>query len=120
MTLKYGGFFLSDNNLNNEPSLDYILEIVKSEIFCVEAYPEIHQKAAVYLYKIIKNHIFNDGNKRTGLEAAILFLEKNQFKISDDISDDEIIEFTLEVAKGNVTLEEVSNWLERIIIKKEK
>jgi len=120
MTLKYGGLFLSDKNLNNEPSLDYTLEIVKSKIFGVEAFPEIHQKAAVYLYKIIANHIFNDGNKRTGLEAALLFLEKKQFKINNDISDDELIEFTLLVAKGNVNIEEVSKWLERIIIKKEE
>ena len=32
MTLKFGGLFLSDTNLKNESSLDYTLEIMRSEM----------------------------------------------------------------------------------------
>jgi death on curing protein len=33
--------------------------------------------AAAYLFYIVQNHPFIDGNKRVGLEAALLFLEIN-------------------------------------------
>ncbi|MGN6450185.1 MAG: type II toxin-antitoxin system death-on-curing family toxin, partial [Brucella intermedia] len=41
-----------------------------------EAYgdPDIFDLAAAYLFGILKNHPFVDGNKRTGLAAADLFL----------------------------------------------
>ncbi|MBK8347853.1 MAG: Fic family protein [Saprospiraceae bacterium] len=38
-----------------------------------ELYPTLSEKAGLYMYNIISNHIFQDGNKRTGLEAGIVF-----------------------------------------------
>lgn len=35
--------------------------------------------AAAYLFHIIRDHPFVDGNKRTGLIAAIVFLALNDF-----------------------------------------
>ncbi len=61
----------------NESALDYLVEIVEhGVIFGVEMYPTIELKAAVYLYNITENHIFSDGNKRTGLLALHIFLKK--------------------------------------------
>jgi death-on-curing family protein len=37
------------------------------------------------MYNIIANHIFQDGNKRTGLEAAIVFLRINGLNISQNL-----------------------------------
>jgi death-on-curing protein len=37
--------------------------------------------AAAYLYHIVKNHPFVDGNKRTGLDAATTFLDLNGFAL---------------------------------------
>ena len=64
--------------------LDSIVESPKQVFFGREAYPTVWLKAAYYLQKITKKHIFTDGNKRTALEAAKVFLILNginlQFK----------------------------------------
>jgi death-on-curing protein len=38
---------------------------------------DIFQMAAAYIYHLVMNHPFVDGNKRVGLEAALIFLEIN-------------------------------------------
>ena len=43
----------------------------------VDLYPRIVESAAVVARGIICGHVFLDGNKRTGLAAAALFLEYN-------------------------------------------
>lgn len=43
-----------------------------------------HEMAAAYLFHIAANHPFVDGNKRTGLAAALLFLEVNDHTLAAD------------------------------------
>ncbi|MCK4910147.1 MAG: type II toxin-antitoxin system death-on-curing family toxin [Thermodesulfovibrionales bacterium] len=38
---------------------------------------DIHEMAAAYLFHIVRNHPFVDGNKRTGAVAAVVFLMMN-------------------------------------------
>jgi len=38
---------------------------------------DVFEMAAAYLFHIVRNHPFVDGNKRTGAVAAIVFLELN-------------------------------------------
>jgi prophage maintenance system killer protein len=47
-------------------------------------YPSIEEQAAHLLYFVIKNHSFNDGNKRIGAFLFIWYLDKNkhQFDIN--------------------------------------
>src|SRR5438105_60286 len=40
--------------------------------------------AAAYLFHITQNHPFVDGNKRTGLASALVFLELNNISIEID------------------------------------
>ena len=40
-----------------------------------DAYPDVFKKAAVYLLRIIMNHPFVDGNKRTAVTVATIFSE---------------------------------------------
>lgn len=42
-----------------------------------ELYPDVFLKAAALLDSLINNHPFVDGNKRTGITAAALFLQAN-------------------------------------------
>jgi death on curing protein len=71
----HGGLFMPPYNFLHEENLDYLLEAVQAEMFGEPLYPSISDKAAVYCYNIICNHIFSDGNKRTGLEAGLAFLK---------------------------------------------
>lgn len=42
---------------------------------------DICEMAAAYLFHIIRNHPFVDGNKRTGAVAALVFLIMNGFEL---------------------------------------
>ncbi len=48
---------------------------------------DLFEMAAAYLFHIIQNHPFVDGNKRTGAVAALVFLSLNGIEIeaSEDI-----------------------------------
>src|SRR4030066_75857 len=47
---------------------------------------DIYEMAAAYAFHIGKNHPFIDGNKRTALVSALVFLELNGISISDSQS----------------------------------
>ena len=67
-----GSIGLLDNN-----GLNSVVEAPKQVFFGREAYPTVWLKAAYYLQKITKKHLFADGNKRTAFEAAKVFLILN-------------------------------------------
>ncbi len=66
--------------------------------------------AAAYLYHICSNHPFVDGNKRTALAAAELFILVNDQLL--DTSNDELEEVTMAVAEGKMSKAEVTTFLE--------
>ena len=61
---------------------------------------DIFVLAAAYLYGIVRNHPFADGNKRTGYLAAFAFLYINGQLIDADNA--QIITFVLDVAAGEI------------------
>lgn len=107
---EHGGNFMPPTNFLHEENLDYLLEAVQAEMFGQPLYPTVPDKAAIYCYNIICNHIFSDGNKRTGLGAATLFLYLNGYDISEDVTNKIMTDFILEIASGKVTLEECCEW----------
>lgn len=50
------------------------LEMPKSEMFGHSLHPAVFDKASAYLYHIIGNHPFIDGNQRTATGCALIFL----------------------------------------------
>lgn len=68
--------------------------------------------AAAYLFHIVSNHPFVDGNKRTGLLAALVFLDINGITI--DRPNDALYELTMSVANGLMQKAEVAIELRRI------
>lgn len=82
----YTGTFVPPNNLKNAEGLDYLIDICENnEIFGVQQYPTIAHIAALLLFKITSNHLFNDGNKRTAYSAAVYFLHLNGHRFRDKI-----------------------------------
>jgi len=59
-----------------------------------------HAMAAAYLFHIVQNHPFVDGNKRTGYASALMFLELNGFDLRANES--EAVNLVLAVAQGNM------------------
>ncbi len=59
---------------------------------------DLFEMAAAYLYHLVLNHPFVDGNKRVGLATALVFLELNgEFP---EATNEEMVEITLGVAQG--------------------
>ncbi|MBX3359311.1 MAG: type II toxin-antitoxin system death-on-curing family toxin [Phycisphaeraceae bacterium] len=65
--------------------------------------------AAAYLFHIVQNHPFVDGNKRTGTVAAIVFLDVNGVEI--DADNDELAEMVLAVARGEIDKNRIARFL---------
>lgn len=59
---------------------------------------DIFEMAAAYLFHIVQNHPFPDGNKRTGAASAIVFLALNDMEIDND--EQGLVDLTLSVATG--------------------
>ena len=106
----HGGNYMPPHNFLHEANLDYIIDIIEAEMFGEPLYPEISDKASIYFYNIICNHIFSDGNKRTGLEAAVLFLGANGHQLSENLPNIDLFNFVTAVASGQVTLDECRDW----------
>ncbi len=119
---EHGGNFLSPFNFLKEDSLNYLIEAAEAEMFEQKLYPKPSDVAGLYMHSIISNHVFQDGNKRTGLLAALTFLNLNGFQIKRTQSllagndYDHSYEFTLKVASGKVSLEDCQSWFEKNII----
>ncbi len=71
--------------------------------------------AAAYAFGIIRNHPFQDGNKRTGFIAALTFLILNGIDIV--IDEQEVVLFISDLAAGSKSEEEVVEWLQKHIKK---
>jgi death-on-curing protein len=70
----------------------------------------IYVKAAAVADSIINNHPFVDGNKRTGIGAAAIFLSLNGYMIT--ASNQELLDLTMQIAQKRTTMGEVANWFE--------
>ncbi|TDU71046.1 death-on-curing protein [Prosthecobacter fusiformis] len=73
-------------------------------------HPNIFDLAASYAYGLVKNHLFIDGNKRTGFVITILMLELNGHGFTADEADAAVR--TLALAAGDMTEEAYAAWLE--------
>lgn len=62
--------------------------------------PDLCELGAAYLFGIVKNHPFVDGNKRTGLAAADTFLYLNGLSL--EVEQEDLIQFVLMVAGGEI------------------
>ena len=62
--------------------------------------PDIIDMAAAYTAGLLQNHVFFDGNKRTGFVVGILFLELNGYRFT--ATEDAATQAVLELAAGTL------------------
>jgi prophage maintenance system killer protein len=69
-----------------------------------DLYPSVEEKAANLLYLVVKNHSFNDGNKRIAAALFVWFLDRNKilYKVngSKRIADNALVAITLMTAES--------------------
>ena len=92
-------------------ALEWILGNIFATAFWEEVYPTIEEKAAHLLYFIVKNHLFNDGNKRSGAFAFVWFLQKAGLDFRSKISPETLTTLTLLVAQSPPSEKEKMIWL---------
>ena len=79
---------------------------------------DVARLAAAYTFGIAKNHGFADGNKRTALVVADLFLMLNGYELTSSPSENVLT--ILGVADGSVSEEELAAWMQKNIQSLEK
>lgn len=72
-------------------------------------YNSLFDKAAALMQSILKNHSFLDGNKRTALSSAAIFLKTNGWNLKN--THNEEVKFAVEVDTENLSIEQISKWL---------
>jgi death-on-curing protein len=75
-------------------------------------HPDIFEMAAAYAYHISQNHPFLDGNKRTALASALIFLELNRISISDP--EGELYGSIIQITSGKLGKTEFANILKSL------
>ena len=72
---------------------------------------DLIEMAAAYLFHIVQNHPFVDGNKRTGTVAGIVFLSLNGIELEAD--ETQLEQLVIDVAKGKAGKSAVADFLRR-------
>jgi len=67
---------------------------------------DLYEMAAAYLFHIVKDHPFVDGNKRTGLIATLAFLGLNGVRLEAD--QDNLGDLVLAGAEGRMSKSEIA------------
>jgi death-on-curing protein len=74
----------------------------------------IFELAATYCFSIVKNHPFNDGNKRSAFIATLLFLELNEIKI--EIDESIALNMMIDLASSKIGIQKVTEILKQFKI----
>lgn len=104
---KYGGL----DGIRDMGLLASAIDMPKATMFGEYLHPTIFDKAAAYLFHIICNHPFIDGNKRTGTMAALTFLRQNRVHI--EFTEEQSMaleELVVNTAEGKITKEQIATF----------
>ena len=101
--------FGGSHGVRDEGRLKSVIRAPAQEVFGVEQYPSIYEKAATYMRNIIGDHPFADGNKRTGVTVAGVFLLRNGINMS--ATPKELEDFAVKIAVDHLDISEISAWL---------
>jgi death-on-curing protein len=92
--------------LRDAGMLESALAMPRASMFEQLLHPTLHEQAAAYLFHLVKNHPFVDGNKRTGLAAALTFLGMNGHWVKS--TSPELAQLVLDVIEKGTSKAEVA------------
>ena len=95
--------------IRDENLLDSALAAPYATFDEVELFPSVQTKAARLAYGLVANHPFNDGNKRTGLQAMLVLLHVNGVRL--EAADDDLVAFGLGMADGSLDVGDIEAWI---------
>jgi len=100
-----------EKGMLNEGILSFIFDLIRTEKLYNENIGDLFTRAGLLLRGIISGHPFVDGNKRAGFEATDVFLRMNGYYL--EVGADEGMDFTLSIAKNELDLDGVIEWIRR-------
>lgn len=89
--------------------LSSALERPRTDVFGLDAYPDLHSKAGALLDAVNRAHPLDDGNKRLSWLITVLFYDRNGFDSYASADDGE--EFVLRAAGEHLALDQIAAWL---------
>lgn len=101
----YGGL----HGIRDESRLTSVVEAPKQHVFGQEQYPDVCEKAAIYARNIIADHPFLDGNKRTGITCAAIFLARNKVQLT--ATPKELEDLAVAIATESLDVPAIAKWL---------
>jgi death on curing protein len=104
--LRYGG----DSGVRDIDLLKSALGMPPATYGGQYLHTDIYEMAAAYLFHLVQNHPFVDGNKRAGAVAAIVFLILNGYDF--DAPEDEFAEMVINVAEGKLKKADVAVFIQ--------
>ena len=72
---------------------------------------DLFEMAAAYLFHLVRNHPFVDGNKRVGAVAAVIFLALNGYDL--EAPEEDFADMVISVASGESSKTDVTLFLRR-------
>lgn len=90
--------------LERNKGLESIINNIYQTYAGKDVYYSVEEKAANFLYMIVKNHVFIDGNKRIAATLFIYFLQVNNILYTEDklvIDNSTLVALTLLIAESN-------------------
>jgi death-on-curing protein len=105
--ISFNEAFIGGRAVRDVGLLESALMRPSSSAFGQDAYPDLWSKAAALLHSIIRNHPFMDGNKRTGVNLALAFLDRNREDV-DHADPEALIELVVGIANHRLEVEEIA------------
>ena len=104
--IKIGG---GRNDIHDFSLLHSAVERPRASFAGRDLYLTIWSKSAALLHSLVKNHPFDDGNKRTAFYSTKRFLFLNGYNLHPSLPD--TLRFMVSVDVQNLSLKQISSWL---------
>ena len=99
--------------IGDQGLLESAVAAPQATVFGQSPYADLTEVAAAYLFYLCRNHPFTDGNKRTAMAAAIVFLRLNGVEPKPDSSDWEAL--VLDVAASRLDRAQTTKRLKKLL-----
>lgn len=99
------------HGIRDHGSILSLVELPRQSFSGQELHPSLFHKAAAYARSITFNHPFLDGNKRTAMTSASVFLEDNGYNIV--VKQGMVEEFALRIIEEKLDIQAIAAWFKK-------
>lgn len=89
--------------------LNSCVQTPQQTMFGQELYSDLVSKAAIFFMLLVKNHPFENGNKRTAVLALLEFLERNGYDL--EVTNDKLYQFAMDTATSVFDKDAITTWI---------